>query len=347
MTQPPAAGPSAPLPDEGPVADGPATAQPSLQDDALQEAVLLPPRGLLTTTLVLLALTAALAIGWGPSVHAVTTPSLQLEFWPGDSRQLEELAALDDALLRVDARAPDPQRQQDETAIRQGWAAWLRREAELGALDVQHDYEARQLLGQTQERVRTLVLRDGADAWRGVVVRYGRAVRQATEQFVLSLPEGATWTSAPVATRAAVEAVAPGWAATAQHLSLQRFVQDNRLSAAAARLVEALAQQRLYSLGARLPNPPGLSSVQQALILRFRVEAYEGLGLERKLDLLGQLASSDPAYPSVFVRGVLLARDHDCEGATIAWQQALRMHQQPAQARANLRWCARQREMAP
>jgi predicted negative regulator of RcsB-dependent stress response len=145
---------------------------------------------------------------------------------------------------------------------------------------------------------------------------------------------------------AALEAVAPGWGSTVQHLNLQRFVEQGQLTAAAARLVEALAQQRILSLGARLPRPPQLASDQLELILRFRVEAHPALSLERKLVLLQQLASSDPSYPSVYVRGVLLAREGDCHGAIDAWRQAITMRQSAAVARANLRWCE-QRLQAP
>jgi hypothetical protein len=319
-------------------------ADPSGAEAELQEAVLLPPKGLVATTLLLLVATAALAILTAPPAQDIGHATLRLDTWPGDARTLEEIWIRDEALLQRARRAAS--QDQAGASIRAGWAAWLRMETELGALDVQHSYEARQRLGQVQEQVRDLVQRAGADAWRAVAVQYGRDVREATQGLVTTLAADATWTSAPPAAVAALEAVAPGWGSTVQHLNLQRFVEQGQLTAAAARLVEALAQQRILSLGARLPRPPQLASDQLELILRFRVEAHPALSLERKLVLLQQLASSDPSYPSVYVRGVLLAREGDCHGAIDAWRQAITMRQSAAVARANLRWCE-QRLQAP
>jgi hypothetical protein len=76
------------------------------------------------------------------------------------------------------------------------------------------------------------------------------------------------------------------------------------------------------------------------LLLRFRVEAHEGLRFERKLQLLAELEQVDPATPAAWLRGVLLARAGAWPEAQAAFLQAAVRGEHPAQARVNARWCA-------
>lgn len=309
-------------------ADGPEVEQ------GPQEPVLLPPPGLVWTTLAALLAVAAVAILWAPPVREVVEPSLQLRDWMSDQDGLAEMARRDDALLAADVKRGARARAADEQKIREDLAAWLTYERDLGALDVESSLPARLLLSGLQERVRTLVLTAGPDALRAMAVRYGRDVRAAIELAFDPLHAGKM--------DGKVDQLAPGLRATLQAIGMPRFETAGRLHPAAARVVEAMAAQRVLDLGARLPDRPHLPSDVQDLVLRFRIEANDALPVERRLQLLAQLAERDPTYPSVFVRGVLLARHGDCAGAITAWDQAVRMRQQAPLARANSAWCRAQ-----
>ncbi len=299
-----------------------------------EEPVLLPPPGLVWTTLAALVAVAAAAILWAPPVREVVEPSLQLRDWMSDLDGLAEMARRDDALLVADVKRGAGGRATQEQKIREDLAAWLTYERDLGALDVESSLPARLLLSGLQERVRTLVLTAGPDALRAMAVRYGRDVRAGIELALDPLHAGKQ--------DGQVDRLAPGLRATLQAIGMDRFEKAGRLQPAAARVVEAMAAQRMLELGARLPDRPHLPADVQDLVLRFRIEANDALPIERRLQLLGQLAERDPTYPSVFVRGVLLARNGDCAGAVAAWDQAVRMRQQAPLARANSAWCRAQ-----
>ncbi|MBI5610586.1 MAG: hypothetical protein HY902_17050 [Deltaproteobacteria bacterium] len=310
-----------------------AAAEPEVEQGP-QEPVLLPPPGLVWVTLAALVAVAAAAILWAPPVREVVEPSLQLREWMSDPDELAEMSRRDDALLAADVKRGAGARAAQERKIREDLAAWLTYERDLGALDVESSLPARLLLSGLQERVRTLVLTAGPDALRAMAVRYGRDVRAAIELAFDPLHAGKQ--------DGQVDQLAPGLRATLQAIGMPRFESAGRLHPAAARVVEAMAAQRMLELGARLPERPHLPSDVQDLVLRFRIEANDALPLERRLQLLAQLAERDPTYPSVYVRGVLLARSGDCGNAIAAWEQAARMRQQAPQARANAAWCRAQ-----
>lgn len=300
-------------------------------EQGLQEPVLLPPKGLVWATLAVLMFTAAVAVLLAPPVRAAVSPSLRLQGWAQDDRDLAELAAREDALLKAQS-AQVPQRAGfDEVALRRDLARWLQQEAELGALDVQSSLPARVLLADLQERVRTLVLTAGPDALRAVAVRLGRDAARAVENAILGA-------QSPQAD-AAVDALVPGLLKTLRAMNMGRWLADPTTHTASVHVIEALAQQRVFDLAVRVSERPRLGSDQTSLLLRFRVEAHDGLSLQRRLALLDQLAATDPTYPTVYVRGVLLARAGRCDQAVGLWRQAIQMHQQATLARANLAWC--------
>ncbi len=296
-----------------------------------EEPVLLPPAGLVWTTLALLVTVAAVAILWAPPVREVVAPSLQLRDWLSDIDGIDEMQHRDDALLASDVKRGASQRAPLEQEIRKDLVSWLAYERDLGALDVESSPGARQLLSGLQERVRTLVLTAGPDALRANAVRYGRDVRAAVETAFDPL-QGGKQNTLP-------DQLAPGLRATLETVGMASHARAGRLHPAAARVVEAMAAQRMLDLGARLPDRVQLPSDVQDLLVRYRIEGNDALPIERRLQLLAKLAERDPTYPSVYVRGVLLARNGDCKQAIVMWDQAVRMRQQPALARANAGWC--------
>jgi hypothetical protein len=113
-------------------------------------------------------------------------------------------------------------------------------------------------------------------------------------------------------------------------------------------MIEATAEQRLLLLGQRLPPPvPELSTELRHLLLRFRVEAYEGLALSRKLELIEVLREQTPSYPATYVTAVLLAREGRMRAAGGQFLLAAERGQFPGLARSNARWCRKRQRDRP
>ncbi len=299
------------------------------------------PRGLVWVTLAALLLTAAVSILYAPVALPSEAPSLELSQWPGQPWEVAEMHARTAALLK---RYPPLGAEED--GIRRELTAWLGREAELGALAAEHDFAARQLLATAEERVRRLVLARGEDALQAVAARYGVEVRIQLDAALAQLPESQRDLQrlAGDPRGAALQQLAPGLLTALRGTGIQRLMVGNPLAPAAQLVVEALASQRVLDLGARLTPRPGLPTDVQALLLRWRVEAHEGLLPQRRAELLAQLAELDPGYPADFTAGVLAARADDCASAVQAWARAIGRRQELARSRANLRWCTKRLE---
>lgn len=339
-SQPPVAEPEGaePAPAESaPAASASASAPAAVADeDGLEEPVLVVPRGLVWVTLAALTLTAALSVVYAPAALPSSEASLELHFWPGQPWELAEMRARIDALVK---RYPPLGAEED--ALRGELTQWLAREAELGALAAEHDLAARQLLATAEERVRKLVLARGQDALQAIAARYALEVRTLLETTLAQLPQAQRNLNhlAGDPRGQALHTLAPGLLSALGGTGIERLMVGKTLAPAGQLVVEALATQRMLDLGARLPDRPALPTDVQALLLRWRVEAHEGLPAERRAQLLHQLAAMDPGYPADFTAGVIAARADDCATAVKAWQRAAARRQETARAKANLRWC--------
>lgn len=315
----------------------PGEAPPPEGGEGLEEPVLLVPRGLVWVTLAALTLTAALSIVYAPAALPSEKPSLDLNLWPGQPWELAEMRARTAALVkRYPAQATD------EAGLRHDLVQWLARDAEQGSLAAEHDFAARQVLASAEERVRKLVLASGEDTFQAAAARYGMEVRERLEIALAQLPEADRDLHhlAGDSRGAAVESLAPGLLGALRATGIHRLMVGKSLTSAGQLVVEALATQRMLDLGARLSPRPVLPTDVQALLLRWRVEAHEGLLPERRVQLLAQLAEMDPSYPADFTAGVLAARADDCASAVQAWRRAAARRQEVARTRANLRWCS-------
>ena len=310
-------------------------------DDAAVEPVLLPPHGLWAVALALFVLSAVAAIFWSPPLHPHLQPSLVLETW----RDVD-LAALrqpDDALLRLPAGGPEQQAL--HAAIQAQFKQYLQREAALRG-ETGDDAAARLALGAVEESVRTLVQRWGADALRRLAVQFGRDVRVAAERAILTAraahqPFSVHLQAQPLpADVSALTDLAGALGTTLAHAGIDRQVRDGKLDPAAGQVIESIAQARFLRLGARVVGgAPQLPSAAWLFVQHFRVEAHAGLDLERRLALLDELATADPAYPSDYARGVLLAREEEYAKA-VPWFERASTHGPFArQAHDNARWC--------
>lgn len=302
----------------------------------LVQPVLVPPRGLVAATLAALVATAAVAIAVAPPVQPAVRADLRLDSWRPDDRQFAEIARRQDQWAAVVDRLPAP-----ATAAMAEVVHWLAAESDLGAQGVRSDPAARATLGRAEEGLRTLAIQQGADAVRGLAVLWGRQVtaafahtaRAAAERGVsvrdvLDTPDGA-----------ALQRVAPGLGRLLAQTGLERLRAGPNLDPAADLVVQALAQARFLQFAVRVPDPPQLDAELQALLLRFRIEAHEGLRVERKLALLQALAAADPTYPDHLVAGVLWAREGHCDRALPAFAKAVALGQDKARAAANFAWC--------
>jgi len=303
--------------------------------------VLVPPRGLVATTVCVLLATAALAVLWAPPVRASGEPKLRLDTWQASERELLAMQAEADGLLRLPFAATATRAQAELQAT---LSLWLRDEL---AHDGDADRpEARVLLGNAEERARTLVLTAGPDALRAQAVRFGRSVRARLEAAIAAAQARGMELGAflrlqppPPQVRALTELAG----AIGQPLAaagIERWQRDGRLEPAAARIVESLAAQRLLALGVRVPGgAPTLPSDAALQLLRFRVEAHDGLALPRKLELLDDLAREDPTYPETYATGALLGRAGQFAACAVWFRQAAMLGQRARQAQVNAAWC--------
>ena len=310
---------------------------------ALEEPVLLPPRGLWAVALALFALAAVVAVFWAPPARTPVSPHLFLDLWR--QTDVTELRARDDALLR---QTPTPDVARLNQQILTNFAAYLQREATLES-GVDQDPEARALLGRVEEDVRQVVQLGKADAFHRLAVQFGRDVVVKSEAAIAGAQRRHESLDAHLHAQplpddvSALQASAGGLGRVLARTGMDRFVRGGVLEPAAAQVVEAIAQARFLQLGARVQGElPQLPSDAWLLVQRFRVEAHQSLDLTRRLALLDDLAKADPSYPSDYVRGVLLAREERFAEANAAFVRAGTSGALAKQARDNAKWCRAQ-----
>ncbi len=324
------------------------TAEVAPAADDLIEAVLVPPKGLVAVILTALLLTAALAVWITPGHDIARPPNLRLDLWRSNPADLQAIDQHNQALLRLPR---DPQIERD---LRDRWQKRMAAEAEQGVDALALQPQARIDLGEMEELTRQLVSRQGSDALRTIAVAYGRDVRAALtvciKQAAREHQPLASFLQAEPPSDAArkLREMTGGLGRALAHAGLEFLAPRGRLDPAAALVVEALAQQRLLTLGQRVPGgAPQLPSDVELLLLRFRIEAHEGLSPERKLDLLRTLAVEDPSAPVEFLRGVLMARNGQCRQAVPWLLKAAQLGQNSQVARADAQWCAAQLSAHP
>lgn len=315
-----------PTPNED--AQAPSAAEP----DGPIAPVLVPPRGLVASLLIALALVAVAAVRWPGQLQGDGRPDLRLHSWADDA---EDRAAVRDRTLAAFPELPD------EATLSRGFAAWLGMEARLGA-GVADSAEARAQRAVVEEQLRAFGLRHGREATWAAALRWSVAVRTAVVAWLLAPLQGQD----PALAAHKVDEIAPGFTALALRMHLEREVArggDGRphLTTAAALLIESMAADRYLELAVRLPPPrPELPSPWQRALLAARVERPDaGLDVARRLELLDELTEVDPTIPRGFIMGVLLAQDRRFRGARAAFLAAAVHGEFPAIARSNARWC--------
>lgn len=315
-------------------------------EPVLVEPVLVPPRGLVVFILLALLATAAAGVILPGELAAVGKPSLRLTHWQPSPQEVEGIVARRDALLG--AHEGDAARRAAEQAMLDALRAYMATEKLHGVQATIVDAEARAALGRLEEQIRQHSLTYRADALRAMAVRYARDVRVALERALSQLHgAGSTFAAAaqapsPAPAMAALEQVAPGSSAIFRHIAVDTHFEGGHLSAPAALLIEALAEQRVLQLGQRLTPIPTLDSDLRRLVDRFRVEAHGGLPLKRRLQLLDELAERDASYPATYVAGVLMARAGQYRAARAMFREAARLGEHAGLARSNARWCRSQ-----
>ncbi len=321
---------------------------PTAEEADLAEPVLVPPRGLWAVALALFVLSAAAAILWAPPLRPRLKPSLVLDTWR--NADIAGMRAADDALLKRVPTAPE-QVALEKTILAQ-FGQFLQREATLSG-QTADDPAARLALGAAEESVRALVQRHGRDALSRMAVQFGRDVRAAVDKSLIASraaqqPFAQRLVAQPLPEDvSALAALAGALGPTLERTGIERQFHDGHLDPAAGQVIETIAQMRFLLLGARVQGgPPQLSSTAMLLVQHFRLEAHSGLELPRRLALLDELATADPAYPSDYARGVLLAREEEYAKA-VPWFLRASTHGPFArQARDNARWCQERAEKA-
>jgi len=317
--------------------------QAPAQAEDPQEPVLVPPRGLVAVTLAVLLLTAGLAVVVAPPVQPPLLASLVLDAWQPAADERDAMVQRDDALLRAWHLHRTQLGGQQFDAIFARFLAFLAVEQRIGADGIAQDEAARKSLGELEEAVRTLVLTAGSDALRALAVSFGRQVRDAVQIAVKAAGKRQQRLESFLGTQPQ-----PPEAANLSHIAggigsalvAAGVGHGSALTDVEGLLVQALAQQRVFDLAVRLPQPaPELPSDLQRMLLRFRVEAMDHADLTRKLQLLRELERVDPTYPAAYARGVLAARAQRCDLALPAFAEAMRAGQSPRQASINARWC--------
>lgn len=306
----------------------PATAAAD-EADGLIEAVLVPPKGLVPTLLLVLLAVAAWAILMPARFHPEIKAQLQLTSWQEGAQHIAQTREKE--LVAV---PPDPA----ESRLAGDFAVWLAREATVGLAKLSDQPEARRALGDLEERMRAFGLRVGRAGVAAAAMRWAKRVRLAYEADLRAAGQGVA------GQRGALDRIAPGLRRTLNVAGVAAWRQANgHLLPAAALVVEAIAELRYLGLARRMPAPrPELGSRLAILLLRYRVEAHRGLELRRRLKLAEQLSRLDPAWPSTWATAVLMARDGRYRAARAWFLQAAAKGEHAEAARQNARWCRQQ-----
>ena len=324
----------------------PSSAPPPTIDTELdiEQPVLVKPKGLVGVILLLMVLTATLAIVRPSNLRPGAAASLALSTWQPDVQVIASIQRR--RALRVKDRLPTTpdgirQAKQIVTSMR----AYLLDESRLGYEGVRADPQARVRLGKLEEAIRGFALAHGNAAFRALAIAESQQGGELAERALVAAtaarqPIGANRGNPNLPAIAALEAHMPGLSGALARAGVQRFVHGERLVPAARLLIEALIEQRWMVFAQRLPPPPPQrDSDMRRLLLAYRIEAHPGLSTRRKLQLMDELSALDATYPAHYVTAVLLARERRYRAARTLFLRAATAGQLPEQARANASWC--------
>ncbi|HAN30954.1 MAG TPA: hypothetical protein DCQ06_05100 [Myxococcales bacterium] len=289
---------------------------------ALVEAVLVPPRGLVPTILVLMVAISIAAVMRPNPQSQPPEADLSLMFWTEGTEEL--LQARDRA-----AKGLKPSEAAQDIADK--FALWLAQEATVGIDQLALNTQARKKLASLEEQVRDYALRHGPSALHTQARLWARSLRLHVQTGLRS------------GSFEALNRAAPGLLERLRAAGLLRWKRSVTLMPAVSMVIEALAESRYLQLANRVPTPrPELSSRLRRTLDRFQVEAHSGLTLQRKLQLTERLSQMDPAWPSVYVTAVLLARSGKFKAAISWFDRSADTNEYAARSRHNARWCRAQ-----
>lgn len=334
-----------------------ACSEPSAPVDAgsvagLIEPTLEPPVGLVAVTLVVLALVAMVAVWFAPSARPANSDAAGLAAlatgnpWTVEPALLQAIAD-DDAALLARSSAGGKKVQEAEARLHGAVAAVLAQEVTVGAAGLADLPAARERVGQVEEEVRQLALGHGRDAVQAAALRWAQQVVAALLPVAKAAATTGDWTAALASPAGRdVDALAPGFAAALSSAHVERWVTDSGWQPAAELALQALARQRFLAFAARVPSAQQLPEQVSLLLLRWKAETHDGLGLERRMGLLKQLRARDPTYPAEFEAGRLYWQADRCDAALPLLAEAIATRQRPAESRMLQAACL-QRLQAP
>lgn len=314
---------------------------------------LVAPRLLPAFALLLLALTAAGGVLWMRSLHTIATPSLVLDGWQRDARAAALRQRFDGRLAAFERRLEASAALAEVfTAAQQRTQAWLVLERTELRQGVAVPERLRLARGHAEEAVRALALAGGDDAVIALGLALGQALRERFVAVVLATraagkPPSGFLSQTPTPDEVVTLRRVGGGAGEAWiRAGLHRFVgASGGLTLAASVIIDALSIERILQLTTRVPGGgPQLETDARRLVLRYRVEQHEGLGLTRRLQLLAALQADDPSYPATFSRAAILGAAGSFAACAATFERAARLRQRPQLAAANARWCRAQAE---
>lgn len=333
--------------DDAPPAE--AVASEAAYETGLIEPALEPPRGLVATTLVVLAAVAMLAVWWAPPAHVVDRGPADLSAlavglqWEVEAELLDGIEA-DDAALLARAAAGGAAWQQAEAQLQAEVAAVLAEEVTVGAAGLADVPAARDRVAEVEERVRQLALAHGRDAVQSAALRWAQRVVAALLPVAQAAAQAQGNWSAALASPAgkAAEALAPGLATALASAHVERWVTPAGWQRAAGLALQALARQRFLAFSARVPAAQPLPEQTALLLLRWKAETHDGLGLERRVGLLQQLRARDATYPAEFHAARLYWQAERCDAALPLLAEAIATGQRVREARLLQSACLQQ-----
>jgi len=325
--------------------DSPAVDDQPLSEDGPVQPVLVPPRGLVATILVIMGALAVWTVLNPTPLKPVRKPSLRLDSWRPSPAALQRLQVRRQALLNKGA-ATSPAAKKLAAAIAIRLPAYFTLEKQLGVEGAKASPRARRRLAEIEELVRGYALAYGNEALEALALLLARHVGSKVEAgLVFAVSNGTTLAAlaqaaTPVAAVAEIESAAPGSARAIGRAGLDSCVRGQRVDPACTLVIQSLIQLRILGFARRVPPPrPAIATESLRLLLAYRIEAHTGLSSSRKLQLLDTLAADDATYPATYVRAVLLARAGKYRAAAVHFDKAAKKGQNPRAARANARWC--------
>jgi len=305
----------------------------------LIEPALEPPKGLVAVTLLAFTLVAMVAVWFAPSAKPANSDASALAaLATGNPSTVEpsllQAIANGDAALLARSAAGGKNVQEAESLLHGAVAAGLAEEVTVGAAGLADLPAARERVGQVEEEVRQLALGHGRDAVQAAALRWAQQVVAALLPVAQAAATTGDWTAALASPAGRdVDALAPGFAAALSSAHVERWVTDRGWQPAAELALQALARQRFLAFAARVPSAQQLPEQVGLLLLRWKAETHNGLGLERRLALLKQLRARDATYPAEFEAGRMYWQAERCDAALPLLAEAIATRQRPAEAK--------------